>query len=228
MTNLQDYNSYPKHHVAVDCVIFGYEDEVLKLLLYQRSLKPFEGLWSLIGGFIGENESLEKAAQRILCQTVGIENIFMEQVSGFSEPGRDSAGRVISIAFYALIPLHKHDKDLVKQHGGKWWNLNKIPTLIFDHQEMVNKSLEKLRQKAGYDLIGRELLPEMFTLNQLNNLYNAIFNKVFDSPNFRKKVASLNIIEKLPLKNTETSKRGSYYYRFKSALDNIDFDRVAK
>jgi 8-oxo-dGTP diphosphatase len=228
MTNLQDYKAYPKHHLAVDCVIFGYEDDTLKLLLYPRSIKPFEGEWSLMGGFVGLNESLEVAAQRILSQTVGIENIFMEQVGGFSEPNRDPVGRVISLAFYALIPIHDHDKELVNKHGGKWWDLNKLPKLIFDHRKMVDKSLEKLRHKAGYELIGKELLPEMFTLNQLNNLYNAIFNKVFDSPNFRKKIASLNILERLPIKDTQTSKRGSHYYRFKTMTDNIDLERIVK
>lgn len=228
MTLPKDYKVFPKLHVAVDCVIFGYEEDELKLLLYPRSLKPYEGEWSLMGGFVSQDESLESAAERILNQTVGIQNIFMEQVSSFSEPNRDPAGRVISVTFYALIPLHEHDKELMKKHGGVWWQLNNLPKLIFDHNQMVAKALEKLRHKASYELIGKELLPEMFTLNQLNNLYNAIFNKVFDSPNFRKKIASLNVLERLPIKDTQTSKKGSHYYRFKQAIDTIDFDRIVK
>lgn len=228
MTIPKDYKSFPKHHVAVDCVIFGYEENELKLLLYPRSIKPYEGEWSLMGGFVGQDESMESAAKRVLLQTVGMKDIFMEQVSGFSDPDRDPAGRVISMAYYALIPIHEYDKSLVRTHGGVWWELYNLPKLIFDHQQMVEKALEKLRQKAGSEVIGKELLPEMFTLNQLNNLYNAIFNKVFDSPNFRKKIASLNILERLPIKDTQTSKKGSHYYRFKSAIDNVDFDRIIK
>jgi ADP-ribose pyrophosphatase YjhB (NUDIX family) len=228
MTIPKDYSSFQKFHVAVDCVIFGYEENSLRLLLYPRKIKPHEGEWSLLGGFLNSNESLEAAAQRVVSQIVGIEDIFMEQVCGFSEPNRDPAGRVVSIAFYALIPVHKYDKEMVSRHGGIWWDINKLPKLVFDHGKMVEKSLEKLRVKASHEVIGKELLPPMFTLNQLNNLYNAIFNKVFDSPNFRKKISSLDVLERLPIKNTQTSKKGSHYYRFKSVTDTIDFERIIK
>jgi len=214
------YKNHPKFHIAVDCVIFGYENDELKLLLYPRRFTPSKGDWSLMGGFVQENETMELAARRVLRQTVGLENIYLEQVRGFSELNRDPGGRVISMAYYALIRIDEHDSDLALLNSGKWWPITNIPDLVFDHSQMVKEALEKLQQTTSYKLIGKELLPEQFTLTQLNNLYNAIFQKSFDAGNFRKKLASLNILEKLAVKDTNTSKRGAYYYRFKEDSEN--------
>ena len=152
----------------------------------------------------------------------------MEQVQTFSNPTRDPGGRVISILFYALISIDKHDRNLIKEYDAHWWQIGFVPKLIFDHDEMVEKALEKLRFKASLELTGDQLLPETFTFLHLRKLYNAIFQREFDPGNFRKKVLSLDALERLKVKNTTESKRGAYYYRFKDDLKNISPDRIVK
>ncbi len=223
------YGEHPKHYVAVDCVIFGYMEGDLKLLVYPRSFEPAKGNWSLLGGFIQEDESSDQAAARILKRTTGLDQIYMEQVAAFSEPGRETAARVISIAYYALIRLDMHDVDLVHQYGADWFSLNQKPALIFDHDEMVGKALLKLQQKAGYQLIGPELLPEFFTLTQLRRLYEAIFQRTLDPGNFRKKVLSLEILKRSNKKDSTESKKGAYYYSFRQEeLPDRDIGRIVK
>ena len=222
------YKNHPQHYVAVDCVILGYQDEEIKLLLYPRSFEPFKGNWSLLGGFVQENESADEAAARILKQTTGLEQIFLEQVASFSDANRDPEARVISLAYYALIRIDLHDEEKVKENGAYWVSINKLPNLIFDHQQMFEKSLVKLQQKAGYSLVGSELLPEMFTLIQLRNLYEAIFQHEFDPGNFRKKILSLGVLEKLNVKDASESRKGAFYYKAKSNIGEIDVNRIVK
>lgn len=222
------YKIHPQHYVAVDCVILGYQDEEIKLLLYPRSFEPYKGNWSLLGGFVQDNESADDAAARILKQTTGLEQIFLEQVASFSEPNRDLEARVISLAYYALIRIDLHDEEKVKENGAYWVSINKLPKLIFDHQEMFEKALVKLQQKAGYSLCGSELLPEMFTLIQLRKLYEAIFQREFDPGNFRKKILSLGVLEKLSVKDASESRKGAFYYMAKSNIGEIDVNRIVK
>jgi ADP-ribose pyrophosphatase YjhB (NUDIX family) len=212
------YKIYPQHYVAVDCVILGYQDEEIKLLLYPRSFEPYKGNWSLLGGFVQDNESADEAAARILKQTTGLEKIFLEQVASFSEPNRDPEARVISLAYYALIRIDLHDEEKVKENGAYWISIKNLPNLIFDHQEMFEKALVKLQQKAGYSLCGSELLPEMFTLIQLRKLYEAIFQHEFDPGNFRKKILSHGLLEKLSVKDVSESRKGAFYYRIKTDM----------
>jgi 8-oxo-dGTP diphosphatase len=229
MKNLPDqYAEHPKYPVAIDCVIFGYEDDELKLLLYPRRFDPQKGAWSLMGGFVKEDESMDDTVKRVLKLTVGLENIYVDQVGAYSEPERDPGGRVISMAYYALIRIDEHDKELVSQKGGKWWPITETPQLIFDHGKMVSDALKQLQEKASYQLIGRELLPKYFTLTQLHNLYNAIFQRHFNAGNFRKKLASLNLLDKINKKDTSNSKRGAYYYKFKKPKNNIKHERIVK
>lgn len=222
------YKQHPKHYLAVDCSIFGYEEGELKLLLYPRGFEPSLGKWSLMGGFVQENESIEEAAGRVLMQTTGLKDIFLEQASAFSKPDRDPGARVISMTFVALIRIDIHDKELVRENGAHWWPITKLPSLIFDHEAIVGNALALLQQKASIDLIGKELLPEMFTLMQLRNLYEAIFQKTFDPGNFRKKVLSIGILERLNLKNTNESKKGAYYYQFKKYETGLRGERIVK
>jgi ADP-ribose pyrophosphatase YjhB (NUDIX family) len=222
------YKIHPQHYVAVDCVILGYQDEEIKLLLYPRSFEPYKGKWSLLGGFVQDDESADEAAARILKQTTGLEQIFLEQVASFSEPNRDPEARVISLAYYALIRIDLHDEEKVKENGAYWVSISKLPNLIFDHQEMFEKALVKLQQKAGYSLCGSELLPEMFTLIQLRKLYEAIFQREFDPGNFRKKILSLGVLEKLSVKDASESRKGAFYYKAKSNIGEIDIDRIVK
>ncbi len=222
------YKNHPKHYVAVDCSIFGYEEGELKLLLYPRGFEPERGKWSLMGGFVQLNESMEEAARRILMQTTGMHDIFLEQAAAFSKPDRDPGARVISMTYVALIRIDMHDKELVRETGAQWWPVTKLPELIFDHEEMIQDALALLQQKASINLIGKELLPEMFTLNQLKNLYEAIFLRTFDPGNFRKKVLSLDILERSNKKNTSESKKGAFYYRFVETETGSRSDRIVK
>ena len=222
------YKIHPQHYVAVDCVILGYQDEEIKLLLYPRSFEPFKGNWSLLGGFVEDNESADEAAARILKQTTGLEQIFLEQVCSFSDPHRDPEARVISLAYYALIRIDLHDEECVRENGAYWVPISQLPTLIFDHQEMFEKALVKLQQKAGYSLCGSELLPEMFTMIQLRKLYEAILRREFDPGNFRKKILSLGVLERLDKKDTSESRKGAFYYKAKSNIGEIDIDRIIK
>ena len=222
------YKLHPRYHVAIDCVILGYQEEEIKLLLYPRSFEPYKGKWSLLGGFVQEDESADEAAARILKQTTGLEQIFLEQVATFSDPNRDPEARVISLAYYALIRIDLHDEECVKENGAYWIPIRKLPNLIFDHQAMFEKALVKLQQKAEYSLVGLELLPEMFTLIQLRKLYEAIFQREYDPGNFRKKILSLGVLERLDSKDTSESRKGAFYYKAKSNIGEIDIDRIVK
>ena len=231
LSNLEQttiYEQHSKHFVAVDCSIFGYEQGELNLLLYPRSFEPAKGNWSLMGGFVQSDESLEEAARRVLLQTTGLHNIFLEQAMAFSQPGRDPGARVISMTFVALIRIDWHDRELVKERGAQWWPVTKLPELIFDHQSMIQNALLLLQQKASINLISKELLPDRFTLMQLKNLYEAIFQRPFDPGNFRKKILSLDMLERLDEKNTTESKKGAFYYQFKMEESGNRAERIIK
>jgi len=208
------YSDYKKHFVAVDCVIFGYEENELKVLLYPRGFEPSAGKWSLLGGFVDSDETLGDAARRILFNTTGLQHIYQEQVHAFSRLDRDPAGRVISVAYYALIRINQQDTDLLKDHGARWIPVSKLPKLIFDHKEMVEHSLIALQKKSGSELVGRELLGERFTLTNLKKLYEAIFQRQFDSGNFRKKILSLGMLQNTGVKDMADSKKGAYLYQY--------------
>jgi ADP-ribose pyrophosphatase YjhB (NUDIX family) len=210
------YSKYDKLLVAVDSIIFGFDedDRELKLLVLKRKFEPAKGEWSLMGGFIEKDESLDDAARRIVLQLTGLDNVYMEQLYAFGEPDRDPGGRIISVAYFSLIRINEHDRERVKQNGAYWISLSKLPKLIFDHSEMVSKALRKLRIRARTQPIGFELLPEKFTIPQLQGLYEAIYQQPFDKRNFRRKILSMGLLEKLDEKEKETSKKGAFYYQF--------------
>jgi len=228
MAIISEYSNQSKQLLAVDCVIFGYEGEELKLLLFHRELPPEKGKWSLVGGWINDNESVEQAALRVLEKITGLREIFLEQVSIFSKPDRDPGGRVVSVVFYALINILEHNSNLVHEHGAQWWPVTQMPDLIFDHSEMVQAALEQLRSKASYNLVGRDLLPEEFTLTHLRQLYNSIFMRELDPGNFRKKILSLGAMIRLNKKDTSESKKGAFYYRFKPNEEITINERIIK
>ncbi len=211
------YIKHSKHLVAVDSIIFGFHenDRELKLLLLKRDFEPEKGKWSLMGGFVNPNESLDEAAQRIVSQLTGLSNVYMEQLFAFGDINRDKGGRIISVAYFSLIKINEHDSNLVKEHGASWISLSKMPKLIFDHNLMVDKAMRKLRIRARTQPIGFELLPEKFTIPQLQRLYEAIYQAPFDKRNFRRKLLAMELLEKLDEKEKETSKKGAFYYKFK-------------
>lgn len=208
------YEKAPRHLVAVDCIIFGFEDGKLKLLIIKRKVDPMAGAWSMVGGFVQEGESTNDAATRVLQQTTGIQDIYMDQLLCYGDVERDSGARVISVAYYALIRISEHDRILANAHGAHWLSLHQIPELIFDHGQMLNDALARLRDKAHFHPIGFELLPEKFSLPQLRNLYEEIYQRPLDKRNFRKKILAMDILEKLDEKDKSTSKKGAHLYRF--------------
>ncbi|MCF8365037.1 MAG: NUDIX hydrolase [Bacteroidales bacterium] len=222
------YQNAPKHLLAVDCVIFGYEDDQLKILLFPRKVEPAKGQWSLIGGFVNENESTDDAASRVLLLNTGLSNIFMELLKVFSAPGRDPGARVVSVVYFALIRSNSQDDSILEEKDARWWPIADYPPLIFDHQQMVEDALSGLQMKAGQNLTGHELLPDVFTLRQLRTLYEAILQKPLDPGNFRKKVLSLNVLQKLDIKETTKSKKGAYYYQFAKDVAHANGNMILK
>jgi ADP-ribose pyrophosphatase YjhB (NUDIX family) len=200
--------------VALDSIIFGFDQAELKLLIHRRRFEPAKGEWSLFGGFLKETESLEDAANRILFELTGLESIYMEELQTYGAVDRDPAGRVISVAHFALIPADKYSEEYSKKYGATWVNINEKPALIMDHDQMVEKALARLKRKAYTQPIGFELLPKDFTIPQLQSLYEAIYQTRLDKRNFRKKILSLGILVKLEEKDKSSSRKGAFLYRF--------------
>lgn len=212
MTNY--YSKNPKFYISVDCIIFGFSGGELSLLLLKRNFEPARGEWSLMGGFVQENESVDDAAKRVLAELTGLDEVYMEQVGAFGSVHRDPGGRVVSIAYYALVNINEYDRELVRQHNAFWINVNELPPLIFDHSAMVEKARALMQQKASTKPIGFNLLPSLFTLSQLQSLYEAIYGEPLDKRNFRKRVAEMNYIEKTDKIDKTGSKRGAALYQF--------------
>jgi len=210
------YKSHPKILVAVDCIIFGFDGRQLKALCIKRGFRPEKGKWSLMGGFVGAKEDADEAAARVLYCLTGMKNVYMEQLHTFSDVKRDKAGRVISIAYYALINIADYNKQMQLEHEAKWFHLKRIPPLVFDHRKMLMKALERLRERVVAHPVGFELLPAKFTLPRLQNLYEAIYDTSFDKRNFTKKILSLEVLNKLNEKEKESSRKGAFYYIFDS------------
>lgn len=208
------YSINPKFYVSVDCIIFGFYEGELNLLLLKRNFEPALGEWSLMGGFVQENESVDDAAKRVLAELTGLNQVYMEQVSSFGAIDRDPGERVVSIAYYALININEYDRELVQRHNAFWVNINELPPLIFDHQAMVEQARALMQQKASVAPIGFNLLPKLFTLSQLQSLYEAIYGEAIDKRNFRKRIAEMDYIEKTDLIDKTSSKRGAALYQF--------------
>ena len=208
------YEEFEKQYVALDCIIFGFDEGKLKLLLLKRNFEPSKGQWSLMGGFLTSNESLDDGARRILCQLTGLTNIYMEQLYTYGNIDRDPGERTLSVSYFALIKISDNDRQLSETHGANWIPIDSIPPLIFDHEQMVSKALKTLQSRILYKPVGFELLPEKFTLPQLQALYEAINLELLDKRNFRKQILETGLLEKLNEKEKETSKKGAYYYRF--------------
>lgn len=213
----KSYSEGIKELIAIDCIIFGFDNDELKLLVIKRIHEPFIGEWSLIGSFIQENESLDNAAKRILLKLTGLDNVYMSQLYAHGNVDRDPGARVVSISYSALINIHEHDHKLVKEYGARWISISDLPKLVFDHNCMVEIALKRLRKEAKYKPIGFELLPSKFTLPKLQSLYEAIYQKKIDKRNFRKSILKTEVLEKLDEKEKESSKKGAFYYSFNEA-----------
>jgi len=215
---------YPRPALTVDCVVFGFDGSRLQVLLIRRGLEPFLGQWALPGGFVLMDEDLDEAARRELEEETGIRNLFLEQLCTIGTPGRDPRGRVVSVAFYALVRPEQHpargDTDASE---AAWHTADTLPTLAFDHQSILEKALSRLRAKIRYQPIGFELLPRKFTLTGLQNLYEAILGRPIDKRNFRKKLLAFDFL--IPLDEfTSGQHRPARLHRF----DRRKYDSLAK
>lgn len=204
-----------QHHflVAVDCIIFGFAGKDLKLLLIQRGFEPEKNKWSLMGGFLEPDETLNDAANRILQKLTGLQDIYMEQLHAFSSINRDPVERTISVSYFALVDIQRYEKQLSHEYHAEWFIIKERPALIFDHDKMVNCAQKQLRIQAAIQPILFELLPPRFTILQLQNLFEGVYETLFDKRNFIRKLMSTGLLTKLPEKDMSGSRKGSFLYR---------------
>jgi 8-oxo-dGTP diphosphatase len=207
------YKKEDRFYVAVDCIIFGFDHERLKVLLIKRNFEPGKDQRSLMGGFLRENESLDDAAKRILHELTGLKDVYLEQLYTYGDLARDPGARVLSAAFFAIIKsefLESRSDDF----DAKWYRIDEIPEVVFDHKVMIDKGIKRLRRRAASEPIGFELLPEKFTIPHLRMLYEAIYQQQLDKRNFSKKIFAMDVLEKLDKKDKSGSKKGAFLYRF--------------
>lgn len=206
---------YPRGALTVDCIVFGLDDDELKVLLIQRDISPFEGKWALPGGFVHVDESVDEAAKRELKEETGLDHVFLEQLYTFGSVGRDPRERVVSVAYYALVNLSEHRvKADTDARNAAWFSVYDIPDLAFDHTEILEMAHERLRGKIRYQPVGFELLPPKFTLTQFQRLYEKILDTKLDKRNFRKKILKMDILEGLDEVETDVAHRAAQLYRF--------------
>ena len=204
---------YPHPAITTDCVIFGFDGERLQVLLVERGIEPYKGRWAFPGGFLKMDETAEEGALRELREETGLERAYIQQFHTFSDPHRDPRERVITIAYYALVKIQE-------VHGGddaasaRWFPLSEIPSLAFDHDYILRMATQRLREEIHFQPVGFELLPEKFTLKELQALYEAILGISFDRRNFAKKMLHLEILTELDETVWPTPKREAKLYRF--------------
>ena len=201
--------------VAVDCVVFGLDDDDLKIMLVERDVAPFKGRWALPGGFVREAESVDEAARRELAEETGIKGVFLEQLYTFGEVRRDPRQRVISVAYYALVNLYGHSIEAQTDvRDAKWFSIDDMPRLAFDHDEIVRTAVKRLKGKVRYEPIGFELLPEKFTLSALQSMYEKILDAPIDKRNFRKKILGMGLLKELSEVQSDVAHRAARLYSF--------------
>ena len=204
---------YPRPAVTTDCVIFGYDGKELKVLLIERGIEPFKGCWAFPGGFLNMDEDALAGARRELKEETGLENAFIEQFHTFSEPGRDPRGRVITVAHYALVKIQEVEGgDDAAQ--ARWFPIGEVPPLAFDHDRILRMAMSRLKEKIHFEPVGFELLPDVFTMPQLQNLYESILEVHFDRRNFASKMLKLGILEDTGDRPAGASSRIPVSYRF--------------
>ena len=216
------YSQYSRVFVSVDCIIFGFDEGHLRVLIGKRQMDPGRGEWSLYGGFVGSDESVDDAASRTLFELTGLRNLYMRQVGAFGSIDRDPGERVISIAYCALINVKDYNDRLREEHGVEWVNYNQLPAMYSDHREMIRKARRMMQEKIKTEPISFRLLPNLFTLTQLQRLYEAVNGELVDKRNFRKRIKDMEFIEKTELIDKTGSKRGAYLYRFNKNAYNED------
>ncbi len=216
---------YARPALTVDCVVFGLDDEDLKVLLIQRGQDPFIGKWALPGGFVAVGESAEDAARRELQEETSLKNVFLEQLYTFSDPERDPREHVVSVAYYALVNLHEHQVQASTDASkAAWFKIDGVPVLAFDHEKILKTAYERLKGKIRYQPLGFELLPRKFVLRQLQAMYEKILGRKLDKRNFRKKVLKMGIIEELDEIESDVAHRAAKLYSF----DQKKYNQIVK
>jgi len=216
---------YPRAALTVDCVVFGLDEEDLKVMLIQRDLPPFEGGWALPGGFVRLDETLEDAALRELQEETGLEKVYLEQLCTIGDIDRDPRERVVTVAYYALVKLSDHRVQAATDaREAAWFAIDDLPSLAFDHDKILALAHERLSGKVSYRPIGFELLPNKFALRQLQHLYEVILDRPLDKRNFRKKILAMDILVELDEVETDVAHRAARLYRF----DKKKYRRLTK
>jgi 8-oxo-dGTP diphosphatase len=207
---------YPRPALTVDCIVFGLDaQQELKVMLIQRDIPPFQGQWAIPGGFVRMDETLEQAALRELQEETGIHDVYLEQLYTFGGLGRDPRDRTVTVAYYALINLAEQKiKAATDARDANWFSLSKIPQLAFDHDQILQTAIARLRSKIRYEPIGFELLPKKFTLTQLQKLYEIVLDRQLDKRNFRKKILSMDLLIDTNDLEQGVSHRAAKLYRF--------------
>jgi 8-oxo-dGTP diphosphatase len=206
---------YPRPALSVDCIVFGLDDESLKVLLIRRGGEPFAGTWALPGGFVLLDETLEDAARRELAEETGVRLSYLEQLYTFGAIDRDPRERVVTVAYFALVKLLDHSVQAATDASdAAWFAVDDLPKLAFDHAKIVEVGRTRLRNKVRYEPLGFELLPRKFTLSQLQRLYEVVLDRTLDKRNFRKKVLALDILEELDEVEQDVAHRAARLYRF--------------
>jgi len=219
------YSEHSRYYVSVDVIVFGFNKEGLKLLIGKRKMDPGRGQWALYGGFVRPDESVLDAAKRTLFELTGMKDVYMRQAGAYGDIDRDPGARVISVAYFALINVEDYNELEQERYELKWFPIDQLPPLFSDHWQMVDKALRMMRKRLGVEPVTINLLPPLFTLTQLQKVYEAISGKPQDKRNFRKRVQEMDFIEKTEKKDKSMSKRGAYLYKFneKAFLLHPDF-----
>ncbi len=221
------YKEYTRFFVSVDCIVFGFDGCQLEVLIGKRKMDPGRGLWSLYGGFVNSDENIDQAAQRVLFELTGLDHLYMKQAGTYGAIDRDPGERVISVAYCALINVKDYDDKRRQQYGLEWVQLEKLPRMYSDHNKMVEDAVKLLRQRIKTEPLSFNLLPDLFTLTQLQHVYEAILGHEIDKRNFRKRIKQIDVIEKTEHIDKMSSKRGAALYRFnKQAYNNAPVFRL--
>ncbi|WP_299524629.1 NUDIX domain-containing protein [Winogradskyella sp.] len=201
--------------LSVDAVVFGYEDGEISVLLIRRKYDPYKGKWAIPGGFVLNDESLEQAVERELQEETGIKINYLEQLYTFGKPSRDPRGRVVSVAYFGLVrPNTFKIFASTDAEEVQWFNINELPELSFDHEEILNMAIKRLKDKITYEPIGFELLDKKFPFSDLEKLYTTLLGRPIDRRNFRKKIISLNVLDELDEKVSKGSGRPANLFQF--------------
>ena len=222
------YQNQTRMLVAVDCIVFGFDGQHLKILLIKRGFEPCVDEWSLMGGFVQPDESADEAASRVLKTLTGLSGLYLEQLQTYTQVDRDPIERTVSIAYFALIDINQYEQRLNDEFHAEWFKLDEIPDLIFDHPEMVRTARQKLRYKAALHPLLFELLPQRFTIPLLQSLFEDVYETRFDKGNFSRKIISTGMLIKQKEKDRAGSKKGAFYYKLDKKHYRKNFHSILK